>query len=220
MNPTIECIRMVCFSKPVYTRAFVYNITDGTDNYIGSTEVSLEERLKKHENSYKSYLEGKYHYVSSFDIIKKGNYRIELLEECNVNNTHELRVIEGTYQQKVKCVNKLIAGLTHKESMKKYCETHKVEIAENKKKYREAHKETIAENKKKYYEAHKAELVERTKKWYETHKVEVAERTKKYQEENAVKLKEKFNCECGGKYTHSGKSQHEKTKKHINYFMN
>jgi hypothetical protein len=205
MYRCIECIRMGCFSKPVYTTAFVYNITDGTNNYIGSTEVSLEERLKKHENSYKCYLEGKYHYVSSFDIIKKGNYRIELLEECNVNNTHELRVIEGTYQQEMQCVNKLIAGRTDKESMKKY---------------REAHKETIAENEKKYREAHKVEEAEWHKKYYETHKVKIIERKKKYNEENAVKLKEKFNCECGGKYTHANKSQHEKTKKHINYFMN
>jgi len=166
--------KMGCFSKPVYTRAFVYNITDGTDNYIGSTEKTLEERLKKHEYSYKRYLEGKYPYRAAFDIIKKGNYRIELLEECNVNNKHELRVIEGTYQQEMQCVNKLIAGLTQKESEKKYYETHKAEVAEKNKKYRETHK---------------------------------------------VKINKKFNCKCGGKYTHSGKSQHEKTKKHINYYF-
>jgi hypothetical protein len=208
---------MVCFSKPVYTTAFVYNITDGTNNYIGSTEGSLEKRLKQHENDYKSYLEGKYHYVSSFDIIKNGNYRIELLEECNVNTTHELRIIEGTYQQEMDCVNKQIAGLTHKESMKKYRETHKVEEAERHKKYYEAHKAELAESKKNYRETHKVEINEKDKKYYEAHKVEIIERQKKYQEENEAKLKEKFNCGCGGKYTHSGKSHHLKTKKHINY---
>jgi hypothetical protein len=161
---------MGCFSKPVYTTAFVYNITNGAENYIGSTEKTLEERLKKHENCFKCYLEGKYHYVSSFEIIKKGNYRIELLEECNVNTTHELRIIEGTYQQEMGCVNQRIAGLTHKESDKKY---------------------------------------------YETHKVELIERKKKYQKENGAKLKEKFNCECGGKYTFDNKSHHIKTQRHI-----
>ena len=206
---------MVCFSKPVYTTAFVYNITDGTDNYIGSTEKPLEERLKGHENDYKSYLEGKYHYVSSFDIIKKGNYRIELLEECNVNNKHELRVIEGTYQQEMQCVNKHIAGRTDKESKKKYCETHKVEIAERTKKWCEAHKVEIKE----YREAHKVEIAEKNKKYYEAHKETIAESMKKYRETHKVEIKEKFNCECGGKYTHANKSHHLNSKKHINYFM-
>ena len=31
------------------------------------------------------------------------------------------------------------------------------------------------------------------------------------------KRKQKFNCECGGKYTHSHKSQHLKTKKHLEF---
>ena len=136
---------MGCFSKPVYTTAFVYNITNGTDNYIGSTEKTLEERLKGHENNYKRYLEGKYTYITSFDIIKKGNYRIELLEECHINNTHELRVIEGTYQQEMDCVNKHIAGLTQKESGKKYYESHKAELAEKDKKWREENKAKLTE---------------------------------------------------------------------------
>tara|TARA_R110000744_G_scaffold85603_2_gene167253 strand:- start:1385 stop:1855 length:471 start_codon:yes stop_codon:yes gene_type:complete len=33
-----------------------------------------------------------------------------------------------------------------------------------------------------------------------------------------LKLKEKFNCECGGKYTYEHKSSHKKTKRHIKYY--
>ena len=210
---------MGCFSKPVYTGAFVYNITNGAENYIGSTEKPLEERLKQHERQYKRYLEGKFPYMSSFDIIKKGNYRIELLEECHINSTHELRVIEGTYQQEMECVNKQIAGRTQKESDKKYRETHKVELVERKKKWRKSNKEKISERHKKYRESHKVELAEMHKKYYETHKAEIAEKDKKYQEENKAKLKEKFNCECGGKYTFANKSTHLNSKRHINYSL-
>lgn len=47
------------------------------------------------------------------------------------------------------------------------------------------------------------------------------EKSKQHYEENNEKIneykKKKFNCECGGKYTNSGKSLHEKSKKHITF---
>jgi len=43
----------------------------------------------------------------------------------------------------------------------------------------------------------------------------------KYRQEHTDKIKtlmtQKFDCECGGKYTYHGKSQHQKTKKHQKY---
>jgi group I intron endonuclease len=43
---------------------------------------------------------------------------------------------------------------------------------------------------------------------------------KKYREEHRKKIHQKFICECGGRYTYSGKSSHLKTKKHQNYINN
>ena len=44
----------------------------------------------------------------------------------------------------------------------------------------------------------------------------IAGRTdKEYYEDNKEKNQQKFNCECGGKYTFEHKSQHLKSKKHI-----
>jgi hypothetical protein len=44
---------------------------------------------------------------------------------------------------------------------------------------------------------------------------------RRYFELNGDKIKEKlhkkFHCDCGGKYTLNGKSQHMKTKKHLKY---
>ena len=52
--------------------------------YIGSTTVSLEERLKRHIESYEEWLTSNFEkgYLSSFEILKYGDYRIELVEDC------------------------------------------------------------------------------------------------------------------------------------------
>ena len=47
------------------------------------------------------------------------------------------------------------------------------------------------------------------------------EYSKKYNQDNKesinIKKREKFNCDCGGKYTRCHKSQHLKTKQHLDY---
>ena len=43
------------------------------------------------------------------------------------------------------------------------------------------------------------------------------EYNKQYIIENKDKFSEKFNCDCGVKYTHSHKSRHLKSKKHLKY---
>ena len=40
---------------------------------------------------------------------------------------------------------------------------------------------------------------------------------KKYREENRDTRNEKFNCECGGKFTYQNKARHLKSKKHIKF---
>ena len=62
---------------------------------------------------------------------------------------------------------------------------------------------------------------ERTKEYRETNKVKLAEYKKEYRSANkesiAEKMNEKFDCECGGKYTHKNKSNHNKSKKHLKF---
>ena len=49
----------------------------------------------------------------------------------------------------------------------------------------------------------------------------IKEQTKQYRIENTDKInekrKEKFNCDCGGKYTKINLARHQKTKKHIDF---
>jgi len=61
---------------------FIYAIiSDSTDRiYIGSTKKSIEERMQEHRADYKRYKQGRYHYISSFEILEYPDARIDWLE--------------------------------------------------------------------------------------------------------------------------------------------
>ena len=77
---------------------------------------------------------------------------------------------------------------------------------------------------KEYREKNKDYYTEYKKEYYSENKDQIKESNKQYREQNKDKIKEqknkKFECECGGRYTHANKSQHEKTKKHQDYISN
>ena len=53
-------------------------------------------------------------------------------------------------------------------------------------------------------------------KYHQEHK----EEKKEYRQKNIKKIKEKFDCECGGKYTYASKARHfTKCKKHTNWVL-
>ena len=109
-----------------YQRGKIYKIVDNTtDNiYIGSTcEPTLARRLSGHVRDYKRYLNGKYHYVSSFDIISKANYDIVLVELFSCQTKDELLARERHYKDTLDCVNKnrpIISNIERKEQLKNY----------------------------------------------------------------------------------------------------
>ena len=94
----------------------IYKIISGSTEkiYIGSTIKSLEERLDRHEDNYENWFntDFKNSYCSSFEILKYGDYKIELLEDYPCLNRSELLEREGFYQisNYSICVNILIAG--------------------------------------------------------------------------------------------------------------
>ena len=88
-----------------------------------------------------------------------------------------------------------------------------------KKEYLEQNKEQIREKKKKFYEENKEKINKVKKKYYEINKEKLNKQNKEYREVNKEKLNKKYECECGGKYTHRHKHHHLKTIKHIAWFM-
>ena len=100
--------------------------------YVGSTTHSLKKRLKSHKDDYKRFLKGLHPNVTSFDVIRGGNYDIELIEEIEFENKQDLYDIENIYIENVDCVNKYKAntGLTKKEYDKEYRKENKEKINE------------------------------------------------------------------------------------------
>jgi hypothetical protein len=66
--------------------------------YVGSTKYTLQERLLRHVNGYRLwvYNDFKRNYCTSFEILKYGNYKIELVED-NISDV-DLKKREGYYQ--------------------------------------------------------------------------------------------------------------------------
>ena len=185
---------------PNYQLSKVYQIVCLTtgEKYIGSTtQKTLALRLAGHVRGFKSWKNGNQDFVSSYPIIERGNYQIELLEAYPCNSKDELNAREGHHIRTIDCVNKYVAGRTHQE----YYEDHKTEIIERHKAYNEAHRTERAEHQKAYYqankaeiaayrEAHKAEIAERHKAYREAHKAETAERNRAYNEAHKAEIAE------------------------------
>ena len=88
----------------------VYKIISKTNPdlmYIGSTVQKLSVRLSKHKHDYKRYNDGRYGYCRSFDIIKLGDYSIELIKEVDFEQRQQLYTVEASYiKGNRNCVNK------------------------------------------------------------------------------------------------------------------
>ena len=61
--------------------------------YIGSTTQQLNARFTCHKSHYKKYVDGTYHYVTSFEILKFADAKIELVHEGVFDGTKRPRTI-------------------------------------------------------------------------------------------------------------------------------
>ena len=116
----------------------IYKIIDNTNGniYIGKTENTLKQRLAVHKIDKN---------CSSTEIIKNGDYRMELIEETQ-DKTRERYWIENT-----QCINKQIPGRTDKE----YYEDNKESILKQRKEYSKNNKDKIKKHQSEYRENNK-----------------------------------------------------------------
>ena len=187
--------------------------------YIGSTcETRLSARFCKHRADYKRFIENKYHYVSSFEIMMYSDAYIELIEEVEKKTKNELHKLEGEYIRQNNCVNKKIEGQT----VKQYREANKGKISKKNKEYYIYNKDNIKENSREYYIKHKVKLNEQHKEYYEINKDTINEQQKEYYNINKTTIKErqseqrgkKYTCDCGKSLNISSKLRHSKICKH------
>jgi len=161
--------------------------------YIGSTKKSLNRRLQEHKQDYKRYCEEKKNYITSFEIFKKNNYEIVLIEEYPCDSRQQLETRERYYIENCECINKTIPTRTKQE----YCDENKAKIQEYKKEYniqyRKENKEKIQEYKKQYREENKQKIQE-------------------YYEENKEKMSAKVECKlCGRTVSKNKLNRHRKS---------
>jgi len=142
-----ECINQIIPRIVNQKKIKIYKIIDNTNGniYIGKTTQTLKERLSNHKNITT---------CMSREIIKNGDYKIELIEETE-DDTRERYWIENT-----DCINKYIPGRTDKE----WNEVNKDKMIAYKEKYYSNNKELCKNRAKEYYHNNIERLSEDNKK--------------------------------------------------------
>ena len=172
---------------------YIYKIyckdKDIEDVYIGSTN-NITRRMYQHKQccyneNQKEY--NKYKYTFIRENGNWSNWTYEIICQCTSEDRYKMErwYMENTANTNL---NKQIPSRTVKEYYKEYNQLNKKKIKEYQKDWCDVNKDKIKEQKKQYRELHKAKISEQKNK--------------------------KYDCECGGKYTHVHKNQHLKSKKH------
>ena len=141
-----------------YNQGKIYKIVCNNTGlvYIGSTTRELLcQRLSGHKSAFKGWLKNKNnHYLSSFEVLKGGNYSYVLIEECNCENKDQLHARERYHIDNTICVNLVNPNQTPDEIVeyhKQYYLAKNEYFIEKQKQYDLAHKEYKKEYNRAYY---------------------------------------------------------------------
>ena len=171
---------------PDYKNGKIYQLVcnDTCEVYIGSTALSLEDRLSNHKRDRKR--DGKRDGLCcSKQIIDRGNYYIELLQNYPCNSRCELEQKEGEYQRANECINRRIAGRTGKE-------------------WNQDNKEWVSKRRKAHKKLNKEKLDKQN-----------AEYRRINRESIKLKVSEIVVCECGCEVQKYSMTRHKLSKRHI-----
>jgi hypothetical protein len=78
-------------------------------------------------------------------------------------------------------------------------------------------KQIPCQTRKEWYQDNVEHIKEQNKEYKQDNIEKLKKQSKEYRQANSDKLKQKHDCYCGGKYVHSNKSRHFKSKKHCDY---
>ena len=186
----------------------IYKLVGSGLTYYGSTKAPLGTRKSQHNCDYNNFLLGKKGYITAYDIIEKGDFDIELVED-NIEK-EQLLTREGFYIKNNECVNKRIAGRTAQEYYKDNEEKIKTYKSQWSKDNRERIKEKYHENKEEINEKRRLHMAG------EEAKLKKQEQDKKYRTENADRVnarkRTKIPCTvCSKEISRSNMPRHMKT---------
>ena len=223
-----------------YQKGKIYQIRCKITNkiYIGSTCKTLAQRISTHKSQYKRYKNGKYlKNYSSFEVMEKNDYVIELIEDYPCSSKVQLFTRERYWTiNTVNCVNiirnqglflelgrkKVYDNYYYKEYYEKNVDTLKAKMKE----YRDKNVDIIKTKNKEYYDKNvdtinakrNVDTFKTKKKEYRVKNVDkIKAQNKEYYDKNVDKINKQFICPCGGKYTYCHKSRHLKSEKHLKW---
>lgn len=144
-----------------YNNGKIYRLVCNSSGkqYIGSTANPLYKRKSEHKKGYTMWLEGRHNYVSSYEIVKGGNYDIFLIESFPCNNRNELDARERYWIENMECVNLLIPTRTLQE--RPSYEEFKKKAVERARKWNEDNREHRKEYLREYTQANKEKRAEK-----------------------------------------------------------
>ena len=212
-----------------YSNGRIYKLVNDVDDkiYVGSTTSRLSIRKCHHKKDAKRRPNTRvYQHLNQIgwdrvDIILIEKYECKCKEQLHSRERYWIETLKAE-------LNSNIPTRTNKEwrddnkeqiaqKYKEYYENNKEQLAQYQKEYREEHKEQIAQKYKEYYEDNKEKIAQKDKEYYANNKEQILQKEKERYQINKAKLNQKFQCECGGKYTHANKARHMKTQKHQKY---
>jgi hypothetical protein len=169
--------------------------------YVGGTaQEYLSQRLAQHVREFNDFKNGqRQNTTTSFSIIERGDYYIELVESCPCNSRDELRQRERYWYDTLKCVNK-----SKPYVLPEKCDDHN-------RQYYQLCKEEILEKRHAYYYDNIESMRERGKQYRSDHN-ESLNQTRR--ERYAQKALTRVMCECGRVYHPNKQSRHVETLHH------
>ena len=176
--------------KPIeWSKCIIYKIWKDDHFYVGST-TNFTNRKRGHKCSCNS------------EKVKSYNLKIyQTIREKGGWDSWQMTPLE----EYIECKSQIEAIIREEEwrvKLNAQLNMRKAHRAETQQEYNAQYYQEHKENNAQYYQEHKEQINEKSKQWYKEHK---------------EKLNAKFECECGGKYAHQNKSQHEKSIKHQIY---
>ncbi len=146
---------------------------------------------------------------TSFTILERNDYKVEVIEEYSCNNKEELEEREKYYIRKLRDEGKVLVNANvPRQTRAEYEATPKAKamIKEDNKRYNAKHKDEIKEKRQEYFDEYnsKEETKERKHDWYEANKAALA-----------AKASERIICECGIEIARGKIARHSKTQKHL-----
>ena len=201
-----------------YSKTIIYKIVcndlEKTEVYVGHTTDFTKRKYGHKSTCYNE--KNKNHNLKIYQYIRENggwdNFSMIEIEKYTCNDGNEARARERYWFETLNAKLNMFRPISTEEEkvncVKLYFKEHQEEIHENRKLYREEHREELCEKSKLYNKEHQEEIKQYKKLYYKENHEEISE-----------KAKQKYICDCGGKYTKPKLSRHTKSKKHQNYIQ-